>query len=339
VNKVRDGRWPQPLIRGPLFQGTRDLKFTREDITAIRAAEGARGYPPDHQNPAVDMPDFEHLVADLLGGIVHGVGTLVRFIFAAAVIGAVLAVVVSLVSPSQSNNTQTHPRSAERRVEAAVRGESSAAFFPRPATEVASDDATGNMHPSPTAGPTPAGTGIGSAGEISPNAQPQEETGVRTETVPAGKEQAGAQPETQSPPVVEPEADGPRLASPPQESQPEREPAPQVQQEDKEQFRDADELFEVLAAKGYSNEVVQSLRERRWVKATAGNRTFLYAGPRFDSEARWIFPGSRYLVIDTHLRCSKIKAVTWKFAFIRWSRFEAALGFVCSPDQGKGAGE
>ena len=160
-----------------------------------------------------------------------------------------------------------------------------------------------------------------------PDNVPQEEAGVRPETDPARRDKTGIPPETQPPTVIERENAWHHFALRPEEIQPEHE------SDNKEQFRDTHEMFEALAAKGLSSEVVQSLEERRWVEATAGPKTLLYSEPRFDTAARWILPGTRYLVIDSHLGCSRTPKFTWKFALVRWSGFEVAKGLVCTPAQ------
>src|SRR5437870_7037495 len=78
-----------PLPRNPLFRGTRGLKFTREEIEAIRAAEGALGYPPPRRRRAPVAPpiDIAHALVGLAGAIHQGPGTIARWLLAILLAG------------------------------------------------------------------------------------------------------------------------------------------------------------------------------------------------------------------------------------------------------------
>jgi hypothetical protein len=140
---------------------------------------------------------------------------------------------------------------------------------------------------------------------------------------------------------------------------------PQTQRlkQETEQFNDMDEMFKVLAQKGYLDEVARSLNQRRWPEVKAETRTPLFDEPSFDSNIlAWIEPGSGYRAIDTQLGCGRVTTrkgvpcaglfpmrtgygvtcyevvtLTWKLALVPLSDFHGIPGVVCTPEEGKGA--
>src|SRR5437899_9376720 len=108
--------------RAPLFRGTRDLKFSQEEIAAIRAAEGAT-YPRRRRAPAAPPIDLANILAALfpglgeaLDGAAHALDIFVRLVLwtSGAVLLAVL--VIALVSRS-TDDTQTQAPLAQIEVQ------------------------------------------------------------------------------------------------------------------------------------------------------------------------------------------------------------------------------
>src|SRR5438876_7240882 len=107
--------------RLPLFRGTRDLKFTREEIAAIRAAEGAVGFPRPrrHRAPAAPPINLANLLTllfpglgEALDGAAHALDGFVRVVLWTLGAAMLAAIVIPLVSPS-TNDSHVQAPSAE----------------------------------------------------------------------------------------------------------------------------------------------------------------------------------------------------------------------------------
>src|SRR5437870_3824204 len=95
----------------PSFQGTRDLKFTTEEIEAIRTAEGTLGYrrPRRHRAPAAPPIDLANLLAVLfpglgeaLDGVAHALDGFLRVVLWTLGAAMLAAIVIPLVSRSRN---------------------------------------------------------------------------------------------------------------------------------------------------------------------------------------------------------------------------------------------
>src|SRR5207247_3848638 len=107
--------------RPPSFRGTRELKFTKEEIAAIRAAEGAVGFPRPrrHRAPAAPPINLANLLAGLfpglgeaLEGAAHALDGFVRVVLW-TLGGAMLAAIVIPLVPRSRNDSQAQPPTSE----------------------------------------------------------------------------------------------------------------------------------------------------------------------------------------------------------------------------------
>src|SRR5437763_607494 len=106
------------MFNAPNFRGTRNLKFTREEIAAIREAEGALGYPRPrwHQAPAPHPIHLANLLAvlfpvlgEVLDSAAHAVDGFVRVILFASGVMVLGIVIIALVSRSTSDSQAQAP--------------------------------------------------------------------------------------------------------------------------------------------------------------------------------------------------------------------------------------
>src|SRR5437667_1196943 len=107
--------------RVSLFRGTRELKFTQEEIAAIRAAEGAVGFPRPrrHRAPAAPPINLANLLAllfpglgEALDGAAHALDGFVRVVLWTLGAAMLAAIVIPLVSRSR-NDSQIQAPSPE----------------------------------------------------------------------------------------------------------------------------------------------------------------------------------------------------------------------------------
>jgi hypothetical protein len=111
VNYTRTAPSRRVSSRVPLFQGRRDLKFTREEIDAIRAAEGAPGYRP-HRHYATPPIDLAGLVG-AVGNGPHGLGRLIGAVLLVLALSWVGELVITFALRPPSAGTQIQPPSAQ----------------------------------------------------------------------------------------------------------------------------------------------------------------------------------------------------------------------------------
>jgi len=134
--------------RPPLFQGTRELKFTQEEIAAIRATEGAVGFPRPrrHRAPAAPPINLANLLAllfpglgEALDGAAHALDGFVRVVLWTLGAAMLAAVVIPLASRSR-NDSQVQAPSAESAPQYTGAGNNAPTGPPLASSEVVSLD-------------------------------------------------------------------------------------------------------------------------------------------------------------------------------------------------------
>ncbi len=134
--------------RPPLFQGTRELKFTQEEIAAIRAAEGAVGFPRPrrHRAPAAPPINLANLLAllfpglgEALDGAAHALDGFVRVVLWTLGGTMLAAIVIPLVSRSR-NDSRVQAPSAESAPQYTGAGNNAPTGPPLASSEVVSLD-------------------------------------------------------------------------------------------------------------------------------------------------------------------------------------------------------
>jgi len=229
--------WRQPTPRAPRFRGTRDLRFTPEEVAAIRRAERVLGYDPELQNPPFPPPGPANLDADVLarlvGVIVRGADRVVTFMLYGALawtaLAAIMGFVQGLVSHLPSRATQTPAPRVQSSLEYHNPRHNSP--LPPPADTSGGIIFLGNNIPRlPALETSPIIAELEPPARTTLEATPQEEGWTSSED--KTQEKPTEPPETQPPVGDAQQASGSTLPLTPEKSQPEKERENQVQQQE-----------------------------------------------------------------------------------------------------------
>ena len=274
--------------RPPLFRGTRELKFTQEEIAAIRAAEGAVGFPRPrrHRAPAAPPINLANLLAllfpglgEALDGAAHALDGFVRVVLWTLGGAMLAAIVIPLVSRSR-NDSQVQAPSAESAPQYTGAGNNAPTGPPLATSEVVFVDSA-KIQELPIPAPRLLVPEIELATESATEATPQPEAIPTLATASS----TPAQPLPRATETATANSSGPAQTftalAPPGENQPRAAGKPGSQDEiGAEPPEHADKMSEVRARRGNFGEGAQSPRERRQAEVETERAIPVFGGRR-----------------------------------------------------------